>query len=66
MTTLYAPMVDWIDCKWGGPFDDDEEEEFPSGPCCSNDLQKHIFLPVFGPVNKDGVPLGYLLVPQLL
>jgi len=64
MATLYPPMVDWIDCKWGGPFDDDEEEEFPCN--CWREDQKHIFLPVFGPVNKDGVSLGYLLVPQFL
>lgn len=75
MTTYYEPLIDWLDCEWSGPFDDEEEEEFPTAICgewsCPGDCHicvtvsaamKRIFLPIYGPVNKDGVPMGFLLV----
>lgn len=67
------PLVDWLDCEWSGPFD--EEEEFSPAVCgswaCPGDCyicvvceQMHgtLWIPIQGPVNKDGAPLGFLLV----
>jgi hypothetical protein len=48
--TFYEEPVDWLDCAWGGPFDDEEEDDY-------------IILLVQGPLNKDGVSLGFLVVP---
>ncbi len=49
MNTFYQEPVDWIDCPWGGPYDEEEEEDY-------------IVLPVQGPVNKDGASLGFLVI----
>jgi hypothetical protein len=57
MPWLYQDIPDWIDCAWGGPYEDDEEDEDDYAPATE---QKR--LPIYGPVNKDGVPLGFLLV----
>lgn len=78
--TLYAPApvqpeVDWLDCEWGGPYTDDDEEVYPTSVCgeasCPGDCyvcvtvtraMKRIFVPIQGPVNRDGMPLGFLLI----
>lgn len=70
------PFVDWLDCEWGGPYDDDEEE-FPPAVCgswgCAGDcyicvacegMLKRILIPIQGPVNRDGIPLGFLLITE--
>jgi hypothetical protein len=53
---------DWITMEWSGLSDDDEEEWscFGDGYICV----KRVWLPVQGPVHRDGVPLGYLLVTE--
>jgi hypothetical protein len=53
MEFLY-PQIDWLDVPWTGGYD--EEEEF-----CDCELCQHIFLPLYGPLNKDGEPLGFLI-----
>lgn len=77
MTSLYepVPLVDWLDCEWSGCFSEEEEEEYSTALCgswtCPGDchvcvtvsaVMKQTFLPIYGPVNKDGVPMGYLLI----
>ena len=57
MPSLYQDIPDWIDCAWGGPYEDDEEDEDDYAPAT-----EHMRLPIYGPVNQDGVPLGFLLV----
>ena len=63
MTTFCEP-IDWLDCAWSGPFDDEDEEI----ACCAGDcyfcnaLAEMFTLPIYGPINKDGVSLGFLLV----
>lgn len=78
MTSLYdpVPFVDWLDCEWSGPFSDEEEEDYISvcgEASCAGDcyicyvceqMKQRLFLPIYGPVNKDGVPLGFLLVTR--
>ena len=77
MTTYYQDIPDWLDCEWGGPYSDDEEDPYPTAVCgeasCPGDcyicyvceqMDKTLWLPIQGPVNKDGVPLGYLLVTR--
>ena len=47
--TFYEEPVDWIDCAWGGPFDDEDDD--------------YLIMLVQGPLNKDGISLGFLVVP---
>ncbi len=68
--------LDWMELSWGGPYpDSQEEEDFPPALCgesgCPGDCYicveaeaaiHRISLPIQGPVNRDGVPLGFLLV----
>jgi hypothetical protein len=42
--------LDWLDYTWGGPFPEDDDEE------------ELLLLPIYGPVNRDGLPLGFLYV----
>ena len=72
------PPLDWLDLEWGGPYnEDDDEEEYSPAHCgswgCPGDcyicvacerMHQRIFLPIQGPVNRDGVPLGFLLVTE--
>jgi hypothetical protein len=66
--------LDWLELEWGGPYRE-EEDDFPVALCgewgcpgdCSicvvaEEAMQRIFLPIQGPVNRDGVPLGFLLV----
>ncbi len=68
-------QLDWLDLPWGGPYPDEEEEDLPIALCgewgCSGDCFicveaeaaiQRIFLPIYGPVNRDGAALGYLVV----
>lgn len=48
MPIVYPEVVDWLDCEWGGPYGDEEAEEW-------------VCLPIYGPLNKDGFPLGFVL-----
>jgi hypothetical protein len=68
--------IDWLDCECSCLFgDEEEEEEYPIAICgywsCPGDCEvcvavakamKRMFLPIYGPVNKDGEPMGFLLV----
>jgi hypothetical protein len=48
---FYAPpQLDWLEMTWTGGYD---EEEWQT-----------VFLPIYGPVNQDGVTLGFLLVTE--
>ncbi len=38
-----------MELTWSGPFYEDEEEE-------------GFFLPIYGPVDREGTPLGFLFV----
>jgi hypothetical protein len=71
---MASDLPDWLESTWGGPYPEDDEE-FPSAVCgewsCPGDCficviateaVKRIFLPIFGPVNKDEIPLGFLIV----
>jgi hypothetical protein len=66
--------LDWMELPWGGPYPE-EEDDFPPALCgewsCPGDCyvcvvaeeaMQRIFLPIQGPVNKDGIPLGFLLM----
>jgi len=66
--------TDWLTCSWGGPYTDEEDDEAPAA-CgywsCPGDcsvcivcevMHNRLFLPIYGPVNKDGAPLGFLIV----
>ena len=66
--------LDWLELPWGGPYPE-EEEDFPIALCGSwecpgncnicvaaEEAMQRIFLPIQGPVNRDGIPLGFLLV----
>ncbi len=66
--------LDWLELEWGGPYRE-EEDDFPVALCGSwecpggcetcmqlETLQHARWLPILGPVNRDGVPLGFLLV----
>lgn len=68
------PEIDWLTCSWGGPYLNEEGDEAPA-PCgswacpgnCSiciiaEKIQQSLYLPVYGPVNRDGISLGFLLV----
>lgn len=67
--------IDWLTCEWSGL--SEYEEDFPVALCGSWDcnggcevcwclehsgLEHVLFLPIFGPVNCDFTPLGYLVV----
>jgi hypothetical protein len=69
--------VDWMEYTWGGPYEDEDEDDFPSALCgessCPGDcyicvvadiFPKQTLLPVYGPVNRDGQSLGFLLVSE--
>ena len=67
--------LDWLELPWGGPYRE-EEEDVPIALCgswdCSGDceacfdaelkLRGVTLVPIQGPVNRDGIPLGFLLV----
>jgi hypothetical protein len=66
--------LDWMELPWGGPYGEDEED-IPIALCgecsCPGNCDicvvaemaiQRVFLPIQGPVNRDGVPLGYLLM----
>lgn len=74
MTSVY-PQIDWLtcDCSCVGGHEDD----YPVALCGSweclggcdvcwsierSGWANVVFLPLFGPVNRDGTPLGYLVV----
>ena len=76
MTTLYYayPEIDWLACECSCVLG--YEEDYPVALCgswdCSGGCEiccyiEHfgwanvLFLPLFGPVNRDGTPLGYLV-----
>ncbi len=70
LITASAPF-DWLDVEWTGGAD--EEELTLCGLQWCEDCSictaaraaiKRIFLPIYGPVNEDGVPLGFLLVSE--
>jgi hypothetical protein len=77
MTSLFefaTKDYDWITMEWSGGYD---EEEFPPALCgewsCPGDCYicvaaeeavRRIFLPIYGPLNRDGIPLGYLVVTE--
>jgi hypothetical protein len=54
--------------------DDDPEEDYELSPCglsfcegcyiCSvcESMHQRLWLPIYGPVNRDGAPLGFLLL----
>lgn len=67
--------MDWLTCDWGGPYFDDDEEDYPTAVCgeascpgncyicmACEQMRANLFVPIQGPVNRDGVPLGFLLV----
>ncbi len=67
--------MDWLDMPWGGPY---EEEDLPIALCGSWECPGHcdaclraelalqglVMLPLYGPVNQDGIPLGFLIVQE--
>ena len=67
--------LDWLELPWGGPYPE-EEGDYPIALCgswdCSGDcdacflaelkLRGITMVAIQGPVNRDGIPLGYLLV----
>jgi hypothetical protein len=71
------PPLDWLELEWGGPYneDDEEEEDMPPARCgewgcpgdcyicvaCEQMLQR-LWVPIQGPVNRDGISLGFLLL----
>ena len=66
MTTLYPKITDWLDCEWGGLYEEEEEEsqiygEYSISLSCY-EMKDWIFLPIYGPVNRDEVPMGFLWV----
>jgi hypothetical protein len=72
MTSVY-PVIDWLTCDCSIVHPEDEEEE---GPACGNwgcagdcyicsacqQMLENLFLPIYGPVTKDGASMGFLLV----
>jgi hypothetical protein len=63
--------IDWIDCEWGGFYNDDLPEALCGEMSCPGNCWicvvaeaavKKIFLPIYGPLKEDGEPLGFLLV----
>jgi hypothetical protein len=73
----YAPReLDWLEMDWGGPYDEDDEEDdlaLCGNGLCPGDCYvcvmaeaavKRISVPIQGPVNKDGIPLGFLLITE--
>ena len=49
----YSPREetqDWLDMDWGGPYPEDDPVE--------------IVLPIYGPLNKDGISLGYIVITE--
>lgn len=65
--------TDWLDCPWGGPYEDemDQVPECGDWTCegcvvCVKNLQTthYIVLPLYGPVNRDGMLLGYLILRE--
>lgn len=78
MTSLFefaAKDYDWITMEWSGGGDD--EEEFAPAVCgewsCPGDCSicviaeaavRRIFLPIYGPLNRDGIPLGFLILTE--
>jgi hypothetical protein len=77
MTSAYStyPQIDWLTCECSCV--QEYEEDFPVALCGSWDcpggcdvcwqiecsgLKGLVFLPLFGPLNRDGTPLGFLLV----
>lgn len=77
MTSVYRtyPEIDWLTCECSCVTE--YEEDFPVALCGSWDCsggcnvcysielfgwQNILLLPIFGPVNRDGTPLGYLAV----
>ncbi len=66
--------LDWMELPWGGPYPE-EEDDFPPALCgewgCPGNCDicveaeaamQRIFVPIQGPVNRDGIPLGFLLM----
>jgi hypothetical protein len=66
--------LDWLEIPWGGPYEE-EEEDLPIALCgecsCPGNCYicvvaeaaiQRVFLPIEGPVNRDGILLGYLIV----
>ena len=74
----YIPRTsppDWMEMEWSGLRDEDEdiapalcgEWSCPGNCdiCVTAEAAIHrIFLPIYGPVNRDGTPLGYLIVTE--
>jgi hypothetical protein len=68
--------LDWMEMEWSGLGAEDEDDIAPalcgewSCPgncdiCVTAEVAIHrIFLPIYGPVNRDGVPLGFLIVSE--
>ncbi len=66
---------DWLDMEWGGPYPE-EEGDAPIALCgswdCSGDcdacfraelkLRGITMVAIQGPINRDGIPLGFLLM----
>jgi hypothetical protein len=42
-------QIDWLTEPWGGPYYEEDEDD------------TLVFLPIYGPVNCDGAPLGCVL-----
>jgi hypothetical protein len=68
--------LDWMELSWGGPYSE-EEEDSPIAICgessCPGDCyicvkaeaaMRRIFLPIQGPLNRDGISLGYLILSE--
>ena len=67
--------LDWMELPWGGPYPE-EEGDGPIALCGSWDcsgqcddciraelkLRGVTLVPIQGPVNRDGIPLGFLLM----
>lgn len=47
--TYTYTYIDWLDCEWGGPYDEAVTEEW-------------VCLPIYGPVREDEEALGFLLI----
>lgn len=68
--------LDWMELPWSGFYEEEEDDFFlalcGNGLCpgdCSTCVSaqqsiNRIFLPIQGPVNKDGAPLGFLLLTE--
>lgn len=63
--------IDWLDCAWGGPYEDELDQipdcgDWSCEGCvvCIKAIEptEYLILPIYGPVNRDGMSLGYLVI----